>query len=120
MSRKKKSKKRPARTSAPAESRSAEAATVFWMTSLLATVLAEGAGLTARLVMVLVEPFEPLAMLSNLLLLIAAVTGLLCLVMTPVVLRVREVPPPTAITRFAVAASILPIATLALIAGFGR
>lgn len=90
------------------------------MTSLLATVLAEVAGLAMRLVIVLVEPFEPLAMLSNLLLLIAAVTGLLCLVITPVVLHVREIPPPPAITRFAVAASILPIATLALIATFGN
>jgi hypothetical protein len=120
VSRKKKTNKRPARPSAPAESRSADAATVFWVTSLLATVLAEAAGLAARLVIVLIEPFEPIALLSNLLLLIAAVTGAICLGMTPVVLRVREVPPPPAITRFAVAASILPIATLALIAALSH
>jgi hypothetical protein len=102
-----------------AESPGAAALTVFWMTSLLATVLAELGGLISRLVMLFVNTPPSIVLLSNVLLLVAALAGLVCLVLTPIVLRWRRVPPPLAITRFAVGASLLPLGTLValLVAG---
>lgn len=106
---KRRSRKRPA---TPPESRSAEAITVFWTTTLLATVLGEVGALLSRTIVALTGAQGTLLLLSNLLLLIAAVTGLLCLALTPLVLRWRRVPPPAKITQFAVVFSLLPIVTL--------
>lgn len=103
-----------------AETQQAEALTVFWMMALLSTVLGELGALAARGFIALVRPLPALVLLSNLLLLIAAVTGLLCLGLTPLVLRLRRVAPPPAITRFAIAAGLLPLATLAVMLLLGE
>lgn len=87
---------------------------MFWMLTLLATVVAELAALASRLVVVLIQPIEPLVLLSSLLLLVALITGLLCLALIPAVLHVRQVPPPAAITKFAIIAGALPAATILL------
>ena len=92
---------------------------MFWMTALLATVVGEAGVLVIRSVFVVAEPFPALKLLSGLLLLIACVTGVLCLALLPLVLRWRKVPPPIAITRFAIVASLLPWATLAAISLLG-
>jgi hypothetical protein len=104
-----------AKPAGDAESPAAQAITVFWMTSLLATVLAELCGLAARMVVLLVDAPPSITLLSNLLLLVAALAGLVCLALTPAVLRWRRVPPPVAITRFAIGASLLPLAAVAAI-----
>jgi hypothetical protein len=52
-------------------------------------------------------------------LLVATATGLVCLVLTPLVLRWRDTPPPLGITRFAVAASLIPLVLLAVLAFSG-
>lgn len=46
----------------------------------------------------------------NLLLFTAAITGLVCLSLTPFVYRFRRLPPPTVVTVLAVAVSVLPLA----------
>ena len=47
--------------------------------------------------------------LPGLMLLIAVVTGFICLLLTPLVYRFRRTPPPAAIQYVAVTASVLPI-----------
>ncbi len=93
---------------------------MFWMMALLATVLSETGALIAHLFVTFAEPVPALVLLSNLLLLIAAVTGLLCLGLMPLVRRWRRVAPPAAITRFAIVASLLPLVTAAAMLVFGR
>ena len=88
------------------------------MTTLLATVLGEVGALTAWLVAITVDEAPLLQVLWVLLLVISVITGLICLGFTPVVLRVRRVPPPRSITRFAVVASALPLVTLVVLAVF--
>jgi len=87
--------------------------------SLFATALSEAGALIARGVIVLADPWPAVSLLSNLLLLIACVTGLLCLGLLPLVLQWRRTPPPLAIIRFALAAGILPWVTVAGLAVIG-
>jgi hypothetical protein len=89
------------------------------MMTVLATVLAEIVALALRL-MWWVDGSPTQLFLSNLMLLVAAATGAICLLTTPVVLRWRDSPPPKLITRFAVAVGLLPIVTLAGVLLWGR
>ena len=115
-----KKSKKPARrdknklpASAPAgESRAAEAVTVAWMLSVLATAAAD----VGALLLWLLGRFWPVPagreqawiFLPLLLAFMAAITGLVCLLLIPVVYRVRRDPPPLAITIFAAVASAIP------------
>lgn len=80
------------------------------MLTLIATLGAEIIGAIIRAVVITAgsDPGASLAA-SGLLLFIAAVTGLVCLLLTPLVYRFRHVPPPTPITIIAVTASVLPL-----------
>ena len=108
------------------ESRVAEVVTVFWMLTTLATLLAY-LGALAALVALRIMPDQldgemawfvgMAALLSSLLMIIAAVTGLICLLFTPVVYRLRRTSPPATITAFAVIISCIPIITIALLGG---
>jgi len=51
-----------------------------------------------------------LLVLSNLMLFIAALTGIVCLSLTPLVYRFRRTPPPTGVTALAVTVSVIPLA----------
>lgn len=84
---------------------------MFWMTSVLATVLSQIIVLVFRLLL-LVGSSPALLLLSNVMLLVAAVTGVVCLIVTPIVYRWRDTPPPRAITQFAIVAGSLPIVVL--------
>ena len=53
-----------------------------------------------------------LLLLSNVMLLVAAVTGVVCLIVTPIVYRWRDTPPPRTITQFAIVASVVPLIAL--------
>ena len=89
------------------------------MTSLLATI----AGQLLALVLRLASWFGESAMLlrfSNLMLLVAASTGVIGLLLTALALRWRDTPPPRAITQFAIAVSLLPIGTLVAVLIWGR
>lgn len=79
---------------------------------MLATLLAEVLSLAFGVLAWVSAAPTPL-FLAHLMLLVAAVTGLICLLLIPAVLRLRETPPPLAITRFAVVVSVLPIVVLA-------
>ena len=92
------------------EERSAEAATIGWMLTTLATLVALLCSLGAFL---LVRTFEnpppSLELLPGLLLVVASMSGLVSVGLTPLVVRLRKVQPPTAITRGAVVLGAFPI-----------
>jgi hypothetical protein len=102
------------------EPRVSVAVTVCWMLTLLAT----GAALVISLVCFLcslgleLPPKSEVLFraLAGMLLMTAALTGVLCLGLTIVVYRVRRDPPPVPITVAAVFVSTLPIATMLLLA----
>jgi hypothetical protein len=102
----------------PPEERRAEAATVAWMLCALCTFCAEGLGLIARITLAYSEEGElqPSAWsaLPDVTLLVALVTGTLCLVLTPIVYRLGRTAPPAAITVVAILLGLTPWATLAL------
>jgi hypothetical protein len=101
----------------PQEERRAEAATVAWMLTTLTTaaglVCCGGATL---LVWRFETPPTSLAMLPGLLMLMSTVAGLVVLILTPVVLRLRNAQPPKSITVGAVLIGAAPIVLLAVMA----
>lgn len=96
------------------EDRAAEAATVAWTLAFMAATLAD----LAALVLWLLGRFWPGAeaqpsatwlFMPMLAVFIAAISGLVCLVLTPVVYRLRRISLPPAITLFAVIVSGIPL-----------
>jgi hypothetical protein len=120
MSRRKKKKRsnqrRSKRETQPVEARQAEFVTVAWMLAMLATLSAEVVGIIARLVMIAESVTAPLQMLSGTMLIVAFVSGVVTLVLTPVVLRIRKVAPPRPIIAAACVIGVIPVATLVMIA----
>ena len=102
------------------ENSRAESITVFWTTSILATVIGEVGGLATRSILVFMEePYPPLELLSGLLLMISCVTGLVSMALLPLVYRWRREPPPWPIVRFAIVAAVLPFVILIAMTFFG-
>ncbi|MCA9271045.1 MAG: hypothetical protein KDA41_21335 [Planctomycetales bacterium] len=112
--RKQKRKQRRAAPSAPVEteSQSATAITVFWTTTVLATALSQVAAGAARCVAMLLVDGQRLVLFSNLFLMLAAITGLLALILQPLMRRARSAPPPAAVSRLAVVISLSPMVLL--------
>ncbi len=102
------------------ESRASVAVTVAWMLTLfvsgLGLLVAGIAFLVTQSFSLSPEVSKNLGRLSALMTVVAATTGLLCLVLTVAVYRVRRDPPPLAITVTAVILSVLPITLLILLA----
>lgn len=103
----KKRKKSPA----AGDLRSVEVLTIGWMLMVITTLVCELGFVAVR--MGRPQPDSSLAILSSLLLFAALVIGLLALLITPVVLRSRRVPPPQAITVVAVVVALAPVAMVA-------
>ncbi len=101
------------------ESRPAVAVTVAWMLSCMATAAGMLTVLALRLLMLAfpVAPGgdHPLGRISGVLLFVALITGVVCLVFTPLVYRVRKSPPPPPITVGAVLISLAPIVLLIIL-----
>jgi hypothetical protein len=102
----------------PAEERSAEVATVAWMLTALITAAAEFVALLARLYFYLQpeppESMAPLALLPGIMLIIGLIAGGLCLLLTPLIYKIRKSPPPFPITVVVVLISLIPPITLVL------
>ena len=92
------------------EDRRAEAVTVAWMLTMVATLGAQvvGAGVLV-LLRFMADPPQSLQAFPGLMLFTAAITGLICILLTPLVYRFRRVPPPPGITTLAVTVSLLPL-----------
>ena len=86
----------------PVEDQRSVAVTVAWMMATLATAaalaLAGGAYVLTRSLLSNAGQPNPLTALPGLLLFIAVVTGILTLLLIPVVYRVRTTPPPSTVT----------------------
>jgi hypothetical protein len=91
------------------ESRSAVAAAVLWMLSLLATVIAEVMGVLFRGYMLWFGETDLLKLLGGAMLFIALLAGMVTLAMTPIVLQLSRTKPPRVLVVFAGMAGILPI-----------
>jgi hypothetical protein len=112
-----KKKRRVEQPALPSEERAAEAATVAWMLCALFTLCAEGVGLAARVVLARAgeqQQATPWSLLSDVTLVMALVTGTLCLLLTLVVYRVRKTPPPSPITVVAILVGLTPWARVVL------
>lgn len=108
-----KSKKASQRTPPESvETRAADAMTVFWMVSFLATLAAElafaGAFLLNRN-----QPSETGTALTNAMFLISVLCGVSTLLATPVTLTLRSVEPPKRIVLLAILISSVPLVALA-------
>lgn len=101
------------------ESRASVAVTVAWMLTMFATAIALAVALlvfvAARWWQLTADPRNPVNFLPGMMMVSAAATGLLCLVLTVAVYRVRRDRPPVAITVVAVFVSCLPLATMLLL-----
>lgn len=119
---KKKSKsrrgQRDATSTVAAEERTSLVATVFWMLCVLATLGAEATALMSWLLARHWPPAAssaPLRAFAGMMWFSALVSGLLVLVMTVVVYRVRKDKPPRAITVLAVVVGLVPLAILLVV-----
>jgi hypothetical protein len=101
------------------ESRAAVALTVAWMLTLLSTAAAMIVAVLAWSLMlafpVAAGQGHPLASLPGTLTFVSAATGILCLILTYFVNRVRKSPAPRAITIAAVLIGAVPWATIAVL-----
>ena len=124
--RKKKLKARPRRggDAMPDENRGGEAFTVFWMLTLIATLGAELSALAAWGLSAAAGEAEDfpvtLRLLPGWLLAVALITGLLCLLLTPLAYRIRTTPPPLGVTVIAAIVGASPLVVLLLISSLGR
>lgn len=125
--RKKKLKARPRRGGdavVPDENRGGEAFTVFWMLTLMVTLGAELSALAVWGVSAAAGDAEDLPvtlrLLPGWLLAVALITGLLCLLLTPLAYRLRAAPPPLGVTIIAFIVGASPLVVLLLISSLGR
>lgn len=118
MAAKKRTRSQPRAAELPAEERRAEVATIAWMLCTLFTFCSEAVSLVAKVALSRMSEAEngPTAwsLLPDVALLMGVVTGTLCLILTPVVYRLRRTPPPAAITAVAVLVGLTPWASLLL------
>jgi hypothetical protein len=111
--------KNPERLPDQHESRAAVALTVAWMLTCMSTAAGMFVVLALRLLMIAFPVAQggvhPLGRISGVLLFVALATGVLCLLLTPLVHRVRAAAPPRAITVGAVLIGFAPLVLLAVL-----
>ena len=93
-----------------------EVVTVIWMLALLATLLSEVVGILIRLFGLRIGFSARLQVLSGTLLTVALLSGLATLLLTPVTLKLRRVPPPRPVVVSAVIAGLVPLLTAWMLA----
>jgi hypothetical protein len=100
------------------ESRGAVALTIAWMLTCMSTAVAVFVVLALRLLSlafpVAAGGVHPIVRIAGVFLFVALMTGSLCLLLTPLVLRVRSARPPRAVTVGAVLIAAAPFLLLAL------
>jgi hypothetical protein len=97
----------------PKETRAAEVVTVAWMMAALSaslgTVLATAAYGWLLFTVELGKIDAKMVGIPFLFFFIAAITGVICLLLTPLALKLRRAPPPLAVTLFAVFFGVAPL-----------
>jgi len=106
------------------ESQAAVALTVAWMLTCMSTAVGVLAVLALELLMLAFPAaggaLHPLARMAGVFLFVALATGVLCLVFTPLAIKVRGTPPPRAVVVGAVLIGLSPFVLFVLIAVFQR
>jgi len=98
-----------------ANRRGVETLTIGWMLMVFTTLACEViAALAYWYVMQINRQADNIELLSRMLLFAACLIGLLSLLMCPVVLRARRVPPPRSIVVFSLAVALAPLVPLLL------
>jgi hypothetical protein len=104
---------------APVEARSAEAVTVGWMLTTLATVAAQIVGGITLVVAAMADDPQRAPLLlrvaPGLMMFISVVTGLVGLALVPVVLRLRLTPPPRPIIVGVILINLSPLVIVAIL-----
>jgi hypothetical protein len=102
------------------ESRAAVALTIAWMLTCMSTAAGMFVVLSLRLLMlafpVAAGGVHPLGRIAGVLLFVAMITGIVCLGLTPLVHRTRQVAPPRTITIGAVLIGLSPMVMLIVLA----
>jgi len=98
-------------TPLPAESQSADAVTVGWLLSALAAITAQAVGIILQLVLRSRSDLQWLQIPARTILFVAFVAGFATLALTPLVLKLRRVPPPRPILIAALVAAAMPLLT---------
>ena len=96
------------------ESPTAETLTVAWVICILTVAACDLGAAATRLSADAFDDAPGVALLSGLLLFAAAIIGLLCVVLTPVVVRIRVEPPPPGLIVFALVVSAAPLLVMYL------
>ena len=117
MSKRKIKTRRHAKTAQPARHHTGEtsvgdATTVAWTISVTMVLMCDVGAVAAHFYMEAYRESRGLVMLKELLLIAGALIGFLSLVLLPIMLRIRRVPPPTGVMVFAVCAAAAPILAL--------
>jgi hypothetical protein len=106
------------------ESRAAVALTVAWMLTCMSTAMGMFVVLALRLLMIAFPVpaggTHPLARIAGVLLFVVVATGGVCLLLTPLVHRVRASAPPRAITVGAVLIGLAPVLLLVVLTALAR
>jgi len=100
------------------ESRAAEAVTAFWVMSVVTVFLCDLAAAAARWYTRANPNQEKMAILAGLLLFAATATGIISLLLMPLVYRARREPPPRGFVVFAVVVGVMPI-LIAVVSAMG-
>ncbi len=112
--RKKRAKQPPAAAAPPQETRAAEAVTVGWTVSLTALLLCEFVAVAVHFYVRANPEAEMMQLLRGMLLFGACVVGLLVLVLTPVMYRLRRLAPPPGLVGFGAFAAAAPLLAVLL------
>ena len=114
MTKRRKKKKRKTGSQKPTETKASETVTIAWTLTVMTSILCD-LGTAATRFYVRAQPDEVrIGMLSGILFLAAVVIGILSLMMLPVVLQIRRVPPPRAFIVLAVIAAITPLVAIVM------
>ena len=104
--------KRRVRDTRSAETRAADYLTVGWLVSALTTLLCEIISVAAAWLASGSGADQRVELFSGFLLFASLATGLVTLLLTPLVCLSRKAPPPRGITVFAVVVAVIPLLIL--------
>ena len=99
------------------ETRAAVAVTVAWMLTCMSTAAGLFVVIILRLLMATMPAAgsrHPLANVAGMLLAVSSLTGVLCLLLTPVALRARQTQPPRPVVIAAVLIGLAPLIIIAV------
>ena len=104
-------KGQPRRLVAP-EPQAVELVTITWMMATLTVLMCEVGSIIVRLIVHRGTSAATLELFGGILTFAAIVIGLVVVILTPLVIRLRQTPPPPGIVVFAVAVALSPLMDL--------